>query len=60
MTKLTKAQIQKVAARKLGWALHTWMLTGILQVTPHPYLRTQRLCWSSSAKRGTLVSHHNI
>lgn len=58
MVQLTQAQITKVASRKLGWALHTWVFTGILQVTPHPYLRTQRLCWSSSAKRGTLVAHH--
>lgn len=60
MTKLTKTQIAKVASRKLGWALHTWMFTGILQVTPHPYLRNPRLCWSSTAKPGTIPSHHVI
>ena len=37
------------------WVHH---YTGVWAVPSHPYLRSSRLCFSSSAPKGTIVAKH--
>lgn len=38
------------------WYVYTF--TGIWTMPSHPYLRTHRLCFSSTAPKGTIVAKH--
>ena len=55
---VTRAQIEKVRARKLRIITFIHAYTGEWVVPPHPYIRTLRLCWSSSAPAGTIPANH--
>ena len=58
MVVLTRKQVDKVASRKLRLALWLAHYTGELAILPHPFIRSHRLVWSSSAKPGSLVALH--
>ena len=59
MLVLYRKQLDKVAARKIRLAVWLQAYTGKMVVLPHPYLRSFRLVWSSTAKPGTLVANHH-
>ena len=58
MVVLHRKQLDKIAARKIWLAVWLQAPTGRMVILPHPYLRSFRLVWSSSAKPGTLVANH--
>lgn len=58
MLVLTRKQLDKIASRKIRISLWLAHFTGQHAVAPHPYLRSHRLVWRSSACPGTLVALH--
>ena len=58
MLVVTRAQIEKVRARKLRIITFIHDYTGEWVVPPHPYIRTLRLCWSSNAPAGSIPANH--
>lgn len=58
MLVLYRKQLDKIAARKVRLAVWLQAYTGRMAILPHPYLRSFRLVWSSSARPGTLVANH--
>ena len=58
MVVLTRKQVDNVAARKIRISFWLAHFTGQHAVAPHPFIRSHRLVWSSSAKPGSLVANH--
>ena len=59
MLVVTRKQLDKIAARKIRLAIWLQTYTGRLVVLPHPYLRSHRLVWCSTARPGSLVANHH-
>jgi hypothetical protein len=56
---LTRQQVEKVKARRIRFAARVLILTGCPYLVSHPFVRSNRLCWSSaSATLSTIVGKH--
>ena len=59
MLVLTRKQIDHVQARRLRFIQYVLLFTGQPYPVPHPYIRAQRLCWSTEhATRKTIPANH--
>ena len=59
MIVLTRSQVNRVTLRRLRFALYVLQATGEAYLVPHPYIRAQRLCWSTAhATRKTIPANH--
>ena len=59
MIVLSRSQVSRVALRRLRFALYVLQATGQPYPVPHPYIRAQRLCWSTAhATRKTIPANH--
>ena len=59
MLVLSLSQVIRVRQRRLRFALYVLQATGQPYPVPHPYIRAQRLCWSTAhATRKTIPANH--